>query len=141
MPLLKTTLFTMKVPRVDLLVQYKSEYNKLSCSLDQQPLAPDHDLVLMKFLYYIFLFFSYTYYLFFAYRTIRFGIEGHCIFSGSHESLKVHTWEPPQIRDTLMMGWGKIKDISIASTQLVSLNIIFFFPEIISYSGIITWKI
>ena len=118
----------MKVPRVDLLVQYKSEYNKLSCSLDQQPLAPDHDLVLMKFLYYIFLFFSYTYYLFFAYRTIRFGIEGHCIFSGSHESLKVHTWEPPQIRDTLMMGWGKIKDISIASTQLVSLNI-YFFPR------------
>ena len=52
----------MKVPRVDLLVQYKSEYNKLSCSLDQQPLAPDHDLVLMKFLYYIFLFFSYTIY-------------------------------------------------------------------------------
>jgi len=52
-------------------------------------------------------------------RTIRFGIEGHCIFSGSHESLKVHTWEPPQIRDTLMMGWGKIKDISIASTQLI----------------------
>ena len=52
MPLLKTTLFTMKVPRVDLLVQYKSEYNKLSCSLDQQPLAPDHDLVLMKFSYF-----------------------------------------------------------------------------------------
>ena len=26
------------------------------------------------------------------------------------------------------MGWGKIKDISIASTQLVSLNIYIFFP-------------
>ena len=115
----------MKVPRVDLLVQYKSEYKLLQ----PQPLTPDHDLVLMKFLYYIFLFFSYKYYLFFAYRTIRFGIEGHCIFSGSHESLKVHTWEPPQIRDTLMMGWGKIKDISIASTQLVSLDIYILFPR------------
>ena len=53
-------------------------------------------------------------------RTITFHNEGHCIFSGSHDSLKVHTWEPPTIRDNLLMGWGKIKDISIASTQLVS---------------------
>jgi len=52
-------------------------------------------------------------------RTITFHNEGHCIFSGSHDSLKVHTWEPNQVRDTLLMGWGKIKDISIASTQLI----------------------
>ena len=54
------------------------------------------------------------------FRTITFHSEGHCIFSGSHDSLKIHNWEPPTIRDNLLMGWGKIKDISIASTQLVS---------------------
>ena len=57
------------------------------------------------------------------FRTITFHSEGHCIFSGSHDSLKIHNWEPPTIRDNLLMGWGKIKDISIASTQLVSWTI------------------
>ena len=53
-------------------------------------------------------------------RTITFHNEEHCLFSGSHDSLKVHCWEPYQNKDTVLMGWGKIKDIAIASTQLVS---------------------
>ena len=52
-------------------------------------------------------------------RTITFHHEEHCLLSGSHDSLKVHGWEPYETKDTLLMGWGKIKDIAIASTQLV----------------------
>ena len=59
-------------------------------------------------------------------RTITFHSEGHCIFSGSHDSLKVHSWEPNQVKDTLLMGWGKIKDISIASNQLVRIYFIMY---------------
>lgn len=53
------------------------------------------------------------------FRCITFHPEGNCLFSGSHDSLKVHGWEPPKVHDMLMMGWGKIRDIAISSSQLV----------------------
>jgi hypothetical protein len=54
------------------------------------------------------------------FRCITFHPEGNCLFSGSHDSLKVHGWEPPKVHDMLVMGWGKIRDIAISSSQLVN---------------------
>lgn len=52
-------------------------------------------------------------------RCITFHPESECLFSGSHESFKVHLWEPHRVSDSISMGWGKIKDIAVASKQLV----------------------
>lgn len=56
--------------------------------------------------------------------------DGHCLFSGSHDSLRVHSWEPTKVHDAIGMGWGKIRDIAIASTQLVRSS-----PSLFFWSG------
>lgn len=53
-------------------------------------------------------------------RCITFHPESECLFSGSHESFKVHLWEPHRVSDSISMGWGKIKDIAVASKQLIA---------------------
>ena len=42
------------------------------------------------------------------------------MFAGCHDLLKVYGWEPFRSHDTVAMGWGKIADIAVAQTQLVS---------------------
>nr|XP_040572515.1 katanin p80 WD40 repeat-containing subunit B1-like [Lepeophtheirus salmonis] len=52
-------------------------------------------------------------------RAITFHPDGNILFSGSQDCLKVQNWEPNKLCDNLLMGWGKLKDIAIASTQLI----------------------
>ena len=42
-----------------------------------------------------------------------------CLFSASQDAFKVHLWEPHRVVDNINMGWGKIRDVAVASTQLV----------------------
>ena len=53
-------------------------------------------------------------------RRLLFHPSGDVIFSGSHDSLKVHEWEPSNQLDHLPISWGKISDMQISSDQLVS---------------------
>ena len=55
----------------------------------------------------------------FSFRCISFHPEGGGLFSGSGDSLRVHGWEPSRVYDNLVMGWGKVKDLAISSSQLV----------------------
>ena len=53
-------------------------------------------------------------------RCITFHPEGNVLFSGSHDSFKIQRWEPSLgIYDHITMGWGKIRDMAIAATQMV----------------------
>ena len=53
-------------------------------------------------------------------RCLSFHPEGNVLFSGSHDSLKIHRWEPSVgTYDHISMGWGKIRDMAIAATQMV----------------------
>ena len=55
-----------------------------------------------------------------TFRCLSFHPEGNVLFSGSHDSLKIHRWEPSVgIYDHITMGWGKIRDMAIAATQMV----------------------
>nr|GFT10518.1 hypothetical protein NPIL_132581 [Nephila pilipes] len=45
--------------------------------------------------------------------------NGNCLFSGAQDILKVYGWEPIRTLDTLVMGWGKVSDISSSESQLV----------------------
>ena len=42
-----------------------------------------------------------------------------CLFSASQDAFKVHLWEPHRVCDNINMGWGKVRDIAVASTQMV----------------------
>ena len=56
----------------------------------------------------------------FLFRCITFHPEGNVLFSGSHDSFKIQRWEPSLgIYDHITMGWGKIRDMAIAATQMV----------------------
>ncbi len=59
--------------------------------------------------------------LLFSFRCITFHADTDCLFSASHDSFRVHLWEPHKVSDSLLMGWGKIRDIAIASTQMASI--------------------
>lgn len=52
-------------------------------------------------------------------RTIKFHPEGSYLFCGSQDMLHAFGWEPIRCFDTFSMGWGKVADTVIASTQLI----------------------
>ena len=63
------------------------------------------------------------YFVFYFSRTIVFHPEGNALFSGSHDMLKIHQWEPgPRVCDAVSMGWGKIRDMAVSASQLVRCN-------------------
>ncbi|CAG2120805.1 unnamed protein product, partial [Medioppia subpectinata] len=53
-------------------------------------------------------------------RQIIFHSDGKAIFSGARDVLKVYGWEPARTYDTLIMGWGKISDLSVCDSQLIA---------------------
>ena len=59
--------------------------------------------------------------MYFCCRTIVFHPEGNALFSGSHDMLKIHQWEPgPRVCDAIPMGWGKIRDMAVSASQMVN---------------------
>ncbi|XP_066288435.1 katanin p80 WD40 repeat-containing subunit B1-like isoform X3 [Branchiostoma lanceolatum] len=54
-----------------------------------------------------------------AIRCIFFHPDGKCLFGGSQDALRVFAWEPGRCLDAFSMGWGKVADISVASSQLI----------------------
>lgn len=57
-----------------------------------------------------------------AVRSVVFHPDGACIFGGSTELLKVYGWEPSRCFDSVNMSWGKVADMAMAQTQLVSVQ-------------------
>ncbi|KAK9869417.1 hypothetical protein WA026_003172, partial [Henosepilachna vigintioctopunctata] len=51
-------------------------------------------------------------------RCLWFHPDGECLFSGVRDYLKVLTWEPSRVQDTLFVNWGRISDLSSAHNQL-----------------------
>ena len=56
------------------------------------------------------------------YRCVTFHPDGHSLFSGAQDSMRVYGWEPVRCYDSFSLGWGKVADIAISSSQLVSDN-------------------
>ena len=56
----------------------------------------------------------------FCCRCITFHPEGHCLFSGAQDSMRVYGWEPVRCYDSFSLAWGKVADIAVSSSQLVS---------------------
>ncbi|XP_071494465.1 katanin p80 WD40 repeat-containing subunit B1-like [Diadema antillarum] len=52
-------------------------------------------------------------------RSISFHPEGSYLFCGSQDMLHVFGWEPIRCFDTFSMGWGRVADSVVASTQLI----------------------
>lgn len=46
--------------------------------------------------------------------------DGRVLFSAARDVLKVYQWEPARTIDTVVMGWGKVKDIAVSGPQLVA---------------------
>ena len=59
--------------------------------------------------------------LFFHFRCITFHPEGLALFSGAQDSMRVYGWEPVRCYDSFSLSWGKVADMAISSSQLVSL--------------------
>ncbi|XP_022237452.1 katanin p80 WD40 repeat-containing subunit B1-like [Limulus polyphemus] len=53
-------------------------------------------------------------------RCIYFNPGGECLFYGALDVLKVYGWEPSRTYDTLVLGWGKVTDISTSQNQLIA---------------------
>ncbi|XP_076333186.1 katanin p80 WD40 repeat-containing subunit B1-like isoform X3 [Tachypleus tridentatus] len=53
-------------------------------------------------------------------RCISFNPDGECLFSGAQDVLKVYGWEPAMTYDTLVMGWGKVTDVTMSQQQLIA---------------------
>ncbi|XP_077502512.1 katanin p80 isoform X2 [Amblyomma americanum] len=53
-------------------------------------------------------------------RCVFFSPDGACLFSGAEDFLKVYGWEPVKTCDTLVMGWNRVADISVAQNQLIA---------------------
>ena len=58
--------------------------------------------------------------IFIYFRCIAFHPEGQCLFSGAQDSMRVYGWEPVRCYDSFSLAWGKVADIAISSSQLVS---------------------
>lgn len=56
----------------------------------------------------------------YLFRCIAFHPEGHSLFSGAQDSMRVYGWEPVRCYDSFSLAWGKVSDIAISSSQLVS---------------------
>ncbi|XP_022238282.1 katanin p80 WD40 repeat-containing subunit B1-like [Limulus polyphemus] len=53
-------------------------------------------------------------------RCIYFSPDGECVFGGAQDVLKVYGWEPSRTFDTVVMGWGKVADISTSQNELIA---------------------
>ena len=53
-------------------------------------------------------------------RCVAFHPDGHSLFSGAQDSMRVYGWEPVRCYDSFSLGWGKVADIAVSSNQLVS---------------------
>ncbi|XP_064467024.1 katanin p80 WD40 repeat-containing subunit B1-like isoform X2 [Ornithodoros turicata] len=53
-------------------------------------------------------------------RCIYFNPDGACLYTGADDLLKVYSWEPTKTYDTLVMGWSRLADISVAQNQLIA---------------------
>ena len=60
----------------------------------------------------------------FSCRSIYFHPEGKCLFSAAQDGLRVYGWEPCQILDCIPLPWGRIQDMAVTSSQLVSIHIL-----------------
>lgn len=45
------------------------------------------------------------------------------VLSGSNDTLRVHSWEPVQLLDTVQTNWKNVVDMTIHKDQLVCLRI------------------
>ncbi|XP_038069897.1 katanin p80 WD40 repeat-containing subunit B1-like [Patiria miniata] len=52
-------------------------------------------------------------------RALVFHSEGNFLYSGSQDMLHVYGWEPACCYDTFSMGWGRVADLAVASSQLI----------------------
>ncbi|XP_020612639.1 katanin p80 WD40 repeat-containing subunit B1-like [Orbicella faveolata] len=52
-------------------------------------------------------------------RCVAFHPDGHSLFSGAQDSMRVYGWEPVRCYDSFSLGWGKVADIAISSSQLI----------------------
>ncbi|XP_033626251.1 katanin p80 WD40 repeat-containing subunit B1-like [Asterias rubens] len=52
-------------------------------------------------------------------RNIVFHSEGSYLYSGSQDMLHAYGWEPVCLYDTFSMGWGRVADMAVASSQLI----------------------
>lgn len=44
--------------------------------------------------------------------------------------MRVYGWEPVRCYDSFSLGWGKVADIAISSSQLVSKNLIYIWEKL-----------
>ena len=63
-------------------------------------------------------------------RCVAFHPDGHSLFSGAQDSMRVYGWEPVRCYDSFSLGWGKVSDIAISSSQLVSDKLINFWEKL-----------
>lgn len=54
-------------------------------------------------------------------RCVLFNPDGCCLYGGFQDSLRVYGWEPERCFDVVPVNWGKVADLSICHSQLVSL--------------------
>ncbi|KAJ7383140.1 Katanin p80 WD40 repeat-containing subunit B1 [Desmophyllum pertusum] len=52
-------------------------------------------------------------------RCAAFHPDGHSLFSGAQDSMRVYGWEPVRCYDSVSLAWGKVADIAISSSQLI----------------------
>lgn len=52
-------------------------------------------------------------------RCVAFHPDGHSLFSGAQDSMRVYGWEPVRCYDSFSLGWGKVADIAVSSNQLI----------------------
>ncbi|KAL9974462.1 hypothetical protein ACROYT_G011496 [Oculina patagonica] len=52
-------------------------------------------------------------------RCVTFHPDGHSLFSGAQDSMRVYGWEPVRCYDSFSLAWGKVADIAISSSQLI----------------------
>ncbi|TSM20265.1 Katanin p80 WD40 repeat-containing subunit B1 [Bagarius yarrelli] len=55
-------------------------------------------------------------------RCLLFSLDGSCLYSGSDNTLRVYGWEPDCCFDIVPVGWSKVKDFAICSSQMIGVS-------------------
>ncbi|KAG7327783.1 hypothetical protein KOW79_009389 [Hemibagrus wyckioides] len=55
-------------------------------------------------------------------RCLLFSPDGGCLYSGSDDTLRVYGWEPDCCFDVVPVGWGKVVDFAICSSQMIGVS-------------------
>ncbi|KAK3562073.1 hypothetical protein QTP86_027177, partial [Hemibagrus guttatus] len=55
-------------------------------------------------------------------RCLLFSPDGGCLYSGSDDMLRVYGWEPDCCFDMVPVGWGKVVDFAICSSQMIGVS-------------------